>query len=511
MNKTSKEIKDTTQDIKKTSSNELYNHLLEACNKLRGPINQDEFKEYITPLLFLKRMSDVYDEEYEDALKNSGGDKDYAGFEEMHSFVIPNGCHWEDIRNKSSNIGKAINDAMGEIEKANPETLSGVFSSFDNVSWTDKSKLDDARLKDLVEHMSKIKLGNKNYDADVMGTAYEYLIKKFADMSKKNAGEYYTPRPIIELMVRMLDPKPGDTVYDPACGTGGMLIEAVKHINNKQMTYGKIYGQENNLTTYAIARMNLFLHGAREFKIEQGDTLKTPKFIEGDKLKKFNIVLANPPFGQERWGAGSFETDKYGRNIWGCPSDSCADFAWLQHMVESMLPKKGKVAVVMPQGVLFHGGKEGNIRNQLIGSDLIEAVVALAGGLFYGAGVNACILLLNNHKPDNHKGRICLIDATKIYTPKRAQNVMEEDDVDEVYNLFADYKDVVEKCKIMKISDILSAGGLLSVNTYIQRKKVEEIDVELVKKQYFEALDKVKENEEKMKKLLIEGGYIDEQ
>ncbi len=193
---------------------------------------------------------------------------------------------------------------------------------------------------------------------------------------------------------------------DPACGTGGMLIEAIRHINNRQMTYGKIYGQENNLSTSAIARMNLFLHGASDFKIAQGDTLRTPRFIEHNQLMRFNCVLANPPFGQEKWGADSFESDKYGRNMWGCPSDSNADYAWLQHMIKSMKPMEGKVAVVLPQGVLFHGGKEGDIREQLIKSDLIEAVVALAGGVFYGTGVSACIIFLNNHKQPDHKGKV---------------------------------------------------------------------------------------------------------
>lgn len=300
-------------------------------------------------------------------------------------------------------------------------------------------------------------------------------------------------------------------LIDPACGTGGMLIEAIRHINNRQMTYGKIYGQENNLSTSAIARMNLFLHGASDFKIAQGDTLRTPKFIEHNQLMQFNCVLANPPFGQEKWGADSFESDKYGRNMWGCPSDSNADYAWLQHMVKSMKPMEGKVAVVLPQGVLFHGGKEGDIREQLIKSDLIEAVVALAGGVFYGTGVSACIILLNNHKLPEHRGKVCLIDATKIYTPKRAQNEMEEKDIQEVYKLYQDYKDVVEKCKIVTIGELDEAGNTLAVNTYIEKKKQEVIPPAVVRENYFNALENVKKAEERMKALLIEGGYLNEQ
>lgn len=505
------ELKESETNIEETKKNQLFAHLYEACNILRGPINQDEFKDYVTPILFLKRVSDVYDEETQAALEESGGDEEFAAFDENHSFVIPDGCHWIDIRNASRDVGLSIVKSMNGIERANPETLSGVFSSFDDVTWTDKSKLSDERLKNLIEHMSSLKVGNQNYSADVMGDAYEYLIKKFADLSKKNAGEYYTPRTIVKLMVMLMDPKPGDTVYDPACGTGGMLIEAIRHINDRQMTYGRIYGQENNLSTSAIARMNLFLHGASDFKIVQGDTLRTPKFIEHNQLMKFNCVLANPPFGQEKWGADSFETDKYGRNMWGCPSDSNADYAWLQHMIKSMKPMEGKVAVVLPQGVLFHGGKEGDIREQLIKSDMIETVIALAGGVFYGTGVSACIIFLNNHKKPEHKGKICLIDATKIYTPKRAQNEMEEKDIQEVYKLYQDYQDVVEKCKIVTIGELDNAGNTLAVNTYIEKKKQKVVSPAIVRENYFKALENVKKAETKMKTLLVEGGYLNEQ
>lgn len=505
------ELKESETNIEETKKNQLFAHLYEACNILRGPINQDEFKDYVTPILFLKRVSDVYDEETQAALEESGGDEEFAAFDENHSFVIPDGCHWIDIRNASRDVGLSIVKSMNGIERANPETLSGVFSSFDDVTWTDKSKLSDERLKNLIEHMSSLKVGNQNYSADVMGDAYEYLIKKFADLSKKNAGEYYTPRTIVKLMVMLMDPKPGDTVYDPACGTGGMLIEAIRHINDRQMTYGRIYGQENNLSTSAIARMNLFLHGASDFKIAQGDTLRTPKFIEHNQLMKFNCVLANPPFGQEKWGADSFETDKYGRNMWGCPSDSNADYAWLQHMIKSMKPMEGKVAVVLPQGVLFHGGKEGDIREQLIKSDMIETVIALAGGVFYGTGVSACIIFLNNHKKPEHKGKICLIDATKIYTPKRAQNEMEEKDIQEVYKLYQDYQDVVEKCKIVTIGELDNAGNTLAVNTYIEKKKQKVVSPAIVRENYFKALENVKKAETKMKTLLVEGGYLNEQ
>lgn len=493
-----------------TTSQELFSHLFEACNILRGPINQDEYKSYVTPILFFKRLSDVYDEETLRALDESDGDEEYAAFPENHSFVIPEGCHWKDVREVSENVGTAIVNAMYGIERANPDRLSGVFSSFDDANWTDKTKLSDERLKDLVEHMSKIRVGNNDYAADVMGDAYEYLIKKFADLSKKNAGEFYTPRTIVKLLVMLMAPKAGETVYDPACGTGGMLIEAIRYMNNDQLTYGKIYGQEKNLSTSAIARMNLFLHGARDFKVTQGDTLRSPNYINGGQLQTFDCVIANPPFGLKAWGASAFETDIYGRNIWGCPSDSNADFAWLQHMIKSMNPATGRVAVVMPQGVLFHGGKEGEIRKQIVESDKIDCIITLIGGVFYGAGVSACLILMNNQKVPDHKGKICMIDATEIYTPARAQNYMSEDDIQTVFNLYSNYKDVIEKSKIVTLDEIREKDYTLSVNTYIEKEEQEVVSPETVRQNYYDALGEVERTEKRMKELLVKGGYVNE-
>lgn len=505
-----KELNDSIPTNKEITSQQLFNHLFEACNILRGPINQDEYKSYVTPILFFKRISDVYDEETQDALERSGGDEEYAKFPENHSFDIPEGCHWKDVREVSENVGVAIVNAMNGIERANPDTLSGVFSSFDDANWTDKTKLSDERLKNLIEHMSKIKVGNKNYSADVMGDSYEFLIKKFADLSKKNAGEFYTPRSIVKLLIMLLDPKAGETVYDPACGTGGMLIEAIRYMNGDKLTYGRIYGQEKNLSTSAIARMNLFLHGAKDFTVTQGDTLRSPNYLEGGRLKTFDCVVANPPFSLKNWGAEQFSTDIYGRNMWGCPSDSNGDYAWLQHMVKSMDEKNGRCAVVLPQGVLFRGGKEGKIRKQLVESDKLECVIALVGGVFYSTGVSACILLLNNNKKNGHKGRICLIDASDIYTPQRAQNIMTDDDINKVFKLYTDYKDVVEKVKIVTISDVREKEYTLAINNYIERKEQEVVPPAEIRRQYLEAFDEMLEAEEIMRKLLLDGGYVNE-
>ena len=508
--KAESDFEDTESVLEETSSQKLFNHLFEACNILRGPINQDEYKSYVTPILFFKRLSDVYDEETEKALRESGGDTEFAAFDENHSFKIPDVCHWNDVRNASSNVGTAIINAMSGIERANPDTLSGVFSSFDDATWTDKSKLSDDRLKDLIEHMSSIKVGNNNYSADVMGDAYEYLIKKFADLSKKNAGEFYTPRTIVKLLVNLLDPKPGDDVYDPACGTGGMLIEAINHINNDKLTYGRIYGQEKNLATSAIARMNLFLHGGKDFKVLQGDTLRDPKFLRAGKVQTFDCTIANPPFSLDKWGADQFATDAYGRNIWGCPTDSNADFAWLQHMVSSMKPKTGRCAVVLPQGVLFRSGKESEMRKQLIESDKLECVITLVSGVFYSTGVSACILLLNNNKVPAHKGKICMIDGSKFYTPKRAQVLMTKDDIDAIYKVYQSYQDEIEVSKVITIEDAKLNDYSLALNNYIEKRKIETATPEEIRRQYFEAYNKMIEAEEKMKQLLKEGGYSNE-
>ncbi len=494
---------------RETTANQLYSHLYEACNILRGPIDQDDYKSYVIPILFFKRLSDVYDEETADNELKYGEDIVFYPEDELHAFVIPEGCHWKDVRETSEDVGKAIVDAMMGIEHANPDTLAGLFSSFDDANWTDKTKLDDERLKDLIEHMSSLPVGNRNYSADVMGDAYEYLIKKFADMSKKNAGEFYTPRSVVKLMVRLLQPKSGESVYDPACGTGGMLIEAIRNMDDEKASYGKIYGQEKNLSTSAIARMNLFLHGAKEFKIVREDTLRKPMFIHNGQLQQFDCVLANPPFGLDHWGADVFESDQWGRNLWGSPTDSNADFAWLQHMYKSMRPGKGRCAVVMPQGVLFHGGREGTIRQKMIETDCVECVITLVGNLFYGAGVSACILFLNMNKPPAHRHKVCMMDATEIYTAQRAKNVMTEADTDLVYSLWKDYKDVVDRCAIVDMDVIREKGYTLSVNTYIEKSPAPPIDPAKVRREFMEALKEAQESEAELMKLLKEGGYID--
>jgi type I restriction enzyme M protein len=269
-------------------SSQLENHLFEAANILRGPVDAADFKTYIFPLLFFKRISDVYDEEMATALEESGGDEEYAHFPEFHRFQIPKGCHWRNVRARTTNVGQAIQYALREIEKANQRTLYGIFG---DAQWANKDRLSDPLLCDLIDHFSRLDLSNRAVPADVLGQAYEYLIKKFADATNKKAGEFYTPRSVVRLMINILDPQEGETIYDPACGTGGMLLEAVHHVRerggNIRTLWGKLYGQEKNLTTSGIARINLYLHGVEDFAVVRDDTLRTPSvhdthLFEGD-------------------------------------------------------------------------------------------------------------------------------------------------------------------------------------------------------------------------------------
>ena len=494
----------TESQIKMENAQDLYNFLFEACNILRGPVSQDNFKDYITPILYYKRISDVYDEETQSALEESGGDKEYAALPEQHRFDIPEGCHWKDIRERTENLGAAIVGAMRGIELANPDTLYGVLSMFSSQKWTNKQNLTDGKIRDLIEHLSTRKLGNKDYPADLMGDAYEILLKKFADDSKAQAGEFYTPRSVVQLLIRILDPKPGESVYDPACGSGGMLIEAVHHMNHSNLCCGKIFGQEKNVTNAAIAKMNLFLHGAADFNIMQGDTLREPKILAGGELAKFDCVIANPPFSLEKWGSVEWSSDKFGRNIWGTPSDSCGDYAWIQHMIKSMGPGNSRMAVVMPQGILFRGNEEGNIRKKLVESDKVEAVVTLGDKLFYGTGLSPCFLIIRNLKPAEHSTRILMIDATKILTQKRAQNILSQEDVDRIFQLYTDYKDVEDYAKVVTLEDVKAKEYNLSPNRYVDYHKEEVKPYAEVLAEFKAAIQAVKDAEAEFIRIMQE-------
>ncbi len=314
---------------------QLESYLWGAATLLRGVIDAGDYKPFIFPLLFFKRICDVYDEEFQQALADSGGDMNYASFAENHRFQMPQGAHWKDVRAKTNNVGQAIQKAMREIEKANPDQLYGIFG---DAAWTNKDRLSDATLRDLVEHFSSLTLSVANVPEDELGTAYEYLIKKFADDSGHTAAEFYTNRTLVHLMTLMLNPQPGESVYDPTCGSGGMLLSCAMQLKQQGKEYRnlKLYGQERNLITSSIARMNLFLHGIEDLQIVRGDTLADPKFLQGDRLRQFDVVLANPPYSIKQWDRKAWESDRFGRNVYGVPPQGRADYAFFQHIIASM-------------------------------------------------------------------------------------------------------------------------------------------------------------------------------
>lgn len=454
----------------------LSNHLWESANILRGPVDAADFKTYIFPLLFFKRLSDVYDEELNIALEESNGDVEFARFSENHRFEIPDECHWQDVRSKSVNIGHALQHSMRCIEQANPDTLHGIFG---DAQWTNKDRLSDALLKDLIEHFSSLNLGNNSCKADVLGRSYEYLIKKFADLTNKKAGEFYTPRSVVSLMVRILAPQPGETIYDPACGTGGMLLEALhfvkEHGGNENLMLGKLYGQEKNLTTSSIARMNLFLHGAEDFHIERGDTLRQPAFYAGDSLAVFDCVIANPPFSLEKWGDDAWLNDPYGRNFAGLPPSTSGDFAWIQHMIKSMADKTGRMAVVLPHGVLFRASREGEIRRKLLEMDLLEAVIGLGSNLFYGTGLAACILVFRESKPKAHRGKVLFINASQEFNVGRSQNELSPQHIEKIQGWYASYRNCEGVSRVVTIEEIQSNEFNLNISRYVETLGEEDL------------------------------------
>ena len=454
---------------------QLESHLWESANILRGPVDAADFKSYVFPLLFFKRISDVNDEERAAALKEFEGDEESAQFSENYGFQIPEDCHWADVRKVATNVGQALQAAMRGIEQANPHTLYGIFG---DAQWTNKDRLSDALLRDLIEHFSKLSLGNAAAKADVLGQSYEYLIKKFADATNKKAGEFYTPRSVVRLMVNILDPREGESIYDPTCGTGGMLLEAIHHVRETRgdvrTLWGKLFGQEKNLTTSAIARMNLFLHGATDFKIVRGDTLRSPAFHTADSLATFDCVIANPPFSLKKWGEDVWTSDPYGRNFAGMPPAS-GDYAFVQHMIKSMAPKTGRMAVVLPHGAIFRMGKEGEIRQKLLAMDLLEAVIGLGSNLFYGATLAPCILVFRQKKAKDRKNKVLIVDASKEFKTGRSQNELLPEHVERIHGWVHDYADVEGIARVVTLEEIAANDHNLNIPRYVEPKVTGEV------------------------------------
>lgn len=452
---------------KKLTLSQLEQYLSKAAWILKGPVDASDFKVYIFPLLFFKRLSDVYDEEYKTALEESDGDIEYASLPEFHRFEIPKDCHWKDVRETTVNVGLEIEKALRGIEQANQELLYGIFG---DAQWSNKNKLSDRLLLDLIEHFSQYSLSNSLVEPDILGNAYEYLIKHFADLTNKKAGEFYTPRSVVHLLGLILDPHEGETIYDPACGTGGMLLECVDHLkeNNEDYRTLKLFGQEKNLTSSSIARMNMFLHGIEDFQITRGDTLRQPAFFAADGLKTFDCVIANPPFSLKEWGAENWANDPYGRNIAGVPPKGNGDMAWVQHMIKSM-NSTGRMTVVLPHGALFRKGAEGKIRKALLEQDLLEAVIGLGPNIFYGTGLAACVMVFKQNKEASKKGKVLFIDGSDQVRVGRAQNYLETEHINQLFDWYNQNKDVENYVKVASMKDLEENDFNLNIPLYVEK------------------------------------------
>ncbi|MCW6015444.1 type I restriction-modification system subunit M [Serratia marcescens] len=452
--------------MSRITQQELESYLWGAAVLLRGLIDAGDYKQFIFPLLFFKRISDVWDEEYQTALEASDGDLSYAQFAENHRFQIPEGAHWNDVRQTPKNVGATIRQAMRDIESANPNMLEGIFG---DAPWTNRERLPDKTLKDLIEHFSTQVLSVANVPEDELGNAYEFLIKKFADDSGHTAAEFYTNRTVVHLMTQLLAPQVGESIYDPTCGTGGMLISALDEVKRSGGEYRtlKLYGQERNLITSSIARMNLFLHGVEDFEIIRGDTLAEPKHIENDRLRQFDVILANPPYSIKQWNRESWSSDPWGRNLFGTPPQGRADYAFQQHILAS-LTEKGRSAALWPHGVLFRN-EEQSMRAKMVEQDWVEAVIGLGPNLFYNSPMESCVLVCNRNKPASRQGKVLFIDAVREVTRERAQSFLTMAQQQRILSAYQAFTDEPGFAKVATLADIDANTSNLSIPLYVKR------------------------------------------
>ena len=492
---------------------DLKSDLWNCAQILRGSaIDRTDWKGYILPLLFFKRISDVWDEETAEA-RETYGDIDPDAFPELHRFTLPAGCHWRDVRATPANVGAALARAMRAIERANPDTLARVFGAAD---WGNREMLGDELLKDLVEGLSGVPLGNAAAGSDILGDAYEYLIGKFADITRrKKAGEFYTPRSVVRMMVELLDPREGESIYDPACGTGGMLLGAIEHVQraggDPRTFFGRIFGEEKNLTTSSIARMNLVLHGIEDFRIEQNDTLRHPAFTDpAGALGTFDCVIANPPFSLKAWGREVWEADPWGRAAFGLPPASYGDYAWVQQMVASMAEGSGRMAVVLPQGALFRKGAEGRIRRALLEHDLIEAVIGLAPNIFYGTGLAPAVVTLRRTKRRGRRGKVIVIDASSLFRKGRAQNFLDPSHAEEIVRWMRRFRDVEDRAKVVSTEAIAREDWTLNISRYVLPPIGDEIPpLPEALAAFKQALAEARAAEDRLRRVLEEDGWLE--
>ncbi|MGE0709030.1 MAG: type I restriction-modification system subunit M [Planctomycetota bacterium] len=452
-------------------------HLWASADLLRGSIDAADFKNFIFGLLFLKRLSDVFEEEAEHLEQDEGYEHKLAWEDpDEHRFFVPKRARWSTLRAATTDLGAKIDTAIARLEDTNSE-LEGVFGG---ISYNDKDKLPDETLVALLRHFSEIRLRNCDLsDPDVLGRAYEYLIAQFASSAGKKGGEFYTPREVVQLLVRILEPDEGMRIYDPCAGSGGMLIQTAAYLKEKGKDPKKLSlcGQEKNVGTWAICKMNLFLHDLGDAQIVKGDTLREPKLTENGALRVFDRVISNPPFSLKKWGDDVLGSDPYGRFRFGLPPASYGDLAFVQHMLASTT-KTGMVGTVMPHGVLFRGGQEQKIREGLIKEDVLEAVIGLAPNLFYGTGIPACLLILNRNKPTKRRGKVLFVYGAHEFREGKNQNNLEPEHVEKLAKAFRAYKDVERFCRVVGNEEIAGNDYNLNITRYVDvAEEEQQIDV----------------------------------
>lgn len=456
---------------------QLESYLWGAAVLLRGQIDASGYKEYIFPLMFFKRVSDVYDEQYNRYLEESDGDEDYARSQE-YDIVVPEGAHWNDIRKMTENVGQTLVDAFRQIEEANPPKeingrmvggLTGIFG--DKSGWTNKNKMPDRIILSLIEHFSTQTLSLENCPADEMGLGYEYLIGQFANDAGHTAQEFYTNRTVVTLMAEILQPKPDESIYDPTCGSGGMLIKSLTYLKDhgKEWRGVQVYGQEVNNLTAAIARMNLYLHGIVDFSIANADTLREPAFTRGDCLQQFDVVLANPPYSIKNWDRAAFQHDAYGRNILGTPPQGRADYAFFQHILASMDKQTGRCAILFPHGVLFRD-EEKEMRQKLVEMDKIECIIGMGANLFFNSPMEASIVICRSQKADARKGKILFINAIKEVVRKNGESYLEDAHIEKIVSAYNNDEDVPFFSKWVRNEDIQDTS--LNIVQYVQPEEI---------------------------------------
>jgi type I restriction enzyme M protein len=462
----------------KLTVEQLERYLWSAADILRGSIDSSDYKSFIFGLLFVKRLSDRFDEECE-ALVADGLDPEDK---DEHQFFVPPRARWSAILSKSTDVGNTLNKACSALETDNP-SLEGVLAGID---YNDERKLGDARNRDivlgkLVQHFAKVKLSNAALsEPDMLGRAYEYLIEKFADDAGKKGGEFYTPKKVVELLVELLAPTEKMRICDPTCGSGGMLIECAHYLqrHGKNPRNLSLFGQEKNLGTWAICKMNMLLHGLPDARIEKGDTIRDPRLRDGEGLALFSRVIANPPFSLDEWGREVAENDPYGRFRYGLPPKTKGDLAFVQHMIATT-DRTGMVGVVMPHGVLFRGAAEGEIRKGFLQDDLLEAVLSLPQNLFYGTGIPAAILVFNKAKAPERRRKVLLIEASREFGTKTTQNVLRDEDVKKIAATFHAFRDVDKYARVVNLDEIETNDFNLNISRYVDTvEAAKTIDIE---------------------------------